>query len=99
MKIYTKIKKNMTLTEHEHETKSKPRVLAKLERSIAQFIAGMQLPIYDQFSYFNFHDCLAAFAKSVFSAAHRQQYEEREKRIQDAIVAGNHHELRLIDRI
>ena len=66
VKIYTKIVRDMPLTEQERELKAKPELLGLLERSTRRLIADLKLPIYDHLKYFNFHDCLAAFVKQVF---------------------------------
>mgnify|MGYP000120712506 CR=1 FL=1 len=57
------------------------------------------MPIYGKVKYFNYHDCLAAFARQVFSDTHRKEFEERKKRIKDAEKANNEAKLRKIDQI
>ena len=55
--------------------------------------------MYKKMTCFQFHDCLNALVKLVFSDAHKRAYEKRQKRIENAKGAGVEEELRLIDQI
>lgn len=79
--------------------KDEPILMRPLERQFQKYIGDLHLPVYGKVEYFNYHDCLAEFAKQVFSDTHRKEYEERAKRIEEAKEANAESKLRKIDRI
>lgn len=99
LKVLTKIKRNLKLDAQEEAIKAGPKLLRQLEWSFKKFISAMQLPVYDHVQYYNFHDCLAAFATLVFSDTHKKQFEERKKRIEEAKAALKSSTLKTIDKI
>ena len=99
IKVLTKITRGLDLEDYEEKIKNNKRIYKKFKWHFSHFIGTMNLPIYHNFKHFNFHDCFTAFVKNVFAESHTKKYNDRIKRIEDAILAGNDHELRLIDRI
>ena len=77
LKIMTKVKRDLPLDGQEEKLKNMPNLMVPIEKNCKKYIGSLQLPLYDNVQYFNYHDCLAAFAKQVFSDTHRKEFEER----------------------
>ena len=99
LKVLTKIKRNLTLESQEETIKADPELLKPLEWQFKKYIGTLHLPVYGNAQFFNYHECLAAFAKQVFSNTHRKEFLERKKRIKNAEEAQTMNKLRRIDRI
>ena len=57
------------------------------------------MPLYNGLTNYNFHDTLNAFVKLLFAQQHKQDYEERCRRIEYAYANNTTHLLPFYDRI
>ena len=51
-------------------------------------MSGLQIPVYNKFKNFNYHDCLASFVLWEFTEQHRRDYLTRKQKIKDHKEAG-----------
>ena len=89
LKIFTRITRDMELDNQEERIKNEPRLMKNLEWQFKSFIMEMSLPIYGQKQFFiNYHDSLDAFSTLVFSDSHKEDFENRKTRIEEARAAN-----------
>ena len=71
------MKRGLELDEKEKANAEKKRTMQKLKFYMKRFIGQMRLPMYFKMSRYNFHDCLDAFVKLVFSVSHKRAWRAR----------------------
>ena len=89
--------KHMTLSEKEVLIQDSAKHMRCMEWSYQKFISDLNLPIYGKMEHFNYYDCFAAFVKYVFVESHTKDYDDRQERIENAVIAGNVDKLPQID--
>ena len=75
------------------------RLQRYLKKSMNQAVVQMKLPVYNNFSHYNYYDTLDALIKRSFAEQHGKNYDERKQRIGNAIALGTEDELRPIDKV
>ena len=98
-KVLMKVKRGLPLSTGEEFVRDNKKVQEMLEWEFRKFIIKLEVPLYNGLTNYNFHDTLNAFVKLLFAQQHKQDYEERCKRIEYAYANNTTHLLPFYDKI
>ena len=84
VKVLMKVTRNVALSPVEEYIKTNPQVKSQIEWEFQRFLGSLAIPLYNKMRNYNYHDTLNAFVKQLFEYQHRNDFEDRQIRIEEA---------------
>ena len=60
----------------------------ELERDFNKLLRKLEIPVYNDYTTYNYYDVLTAFVQKDYTQQHRKEFQERQQRIKDHKEAG-----------